>query len=116
MALTCHSEYFHRMNFGGFFFTYVGYTVVLNIAIYHRRATKEISFQRYIFCFTYKYVIALACATSYLFSSPLLCFSLVDMRVNLGAPFVLILSCLVSDRRELLLSERKLENLFYFTC
>ena len=104
------------MNFGGFFLTYVDYTVVLNIAIYHRRAIKEISFQRYIFCFTYKYVIALACATSYLFSSPLLCFSLVDMRVNLGAPFVLILSCLVSDRRELLLSERKLENLFYFTC
>ena len=42
-------------------------------------------------------------------------YSLVGMRVNLGASFVLILSY-VSDRRELSLSEHKLENLFFFTC
>ena len=45
----------------------------------------------------------------------LLCYSLVDMRANIGASFVLILSY-VSDRRELSLSEHKLENLFFFTC
>ena len=44
----------------------------------------------------------------------LLCYNLGDMRTNLGA-FFLILSY-VSDRRELSLSERKLENLFFFTC
>ena len=44
----------------------------------------------------------------------LLCYSLVNMRVNLG-PSVLILSYLVSDRKELSLSKRKLENLFFFT-
>ena len=48
--------------------------------------------------------------------SVILCYSLVDMRVNLGAPFVLILNCLVSDRRELSLSDYKLENLFFFNC
>ena len=42
--------------------------------------------------------------------------NLVDMRVNIGALFVLILSYLVSERRELYLSEHKLENLFFFTC
>ena len=42
-------------------------------------------------------------------------YSLVSMRVNLGASFVLILSY-VSDRRELTLSKHKLENLFFFTC
>ena len=47
--------------------------------------------------------------------SVLLCYNSVDMRVNLGAYFVLILGCLVSDRRELSLSEHKLENLFLFT-
>ena len=46
----------------------------------------------------------------------LLCYSLVDMRVNLGPIFVLILIYLVSDRRELSLSKHKLENLFFFTC
>ena len=44
----------------------------------------------------------------------LLCYSLVNMRVNLGAS-VLILSYLVSDRKELSLSKHKLENLFVFT-
>ena len=38
------------------------------------------------------------------------------MRVNLGALFALILSYLVSESRELYLSEHKLENLFHFTC
>ena len=42
--------------------------------------------------------------------------NLVDMRVNIGALFVLILSYLVSERRELYLSKHKLENLFFFTC
>ena len=42
-------------------------------------------------------------------------YSLVGMHVNLGASFVLILGY-VSDRRELSLSEYKLENLFFFTC
>ena len=42
-------------------------------------------------------------------------YSLVGMRVNLGTSFVLILSY-VSDRKELTLSEHKLENLFFFTC
>ena len=42
-------------------------------------------------------------------------YSLVGMRVNLGASFVLILGY-VSDRKELSLSEHKLENLFFFTC
>ena len=45
-----------------------------------------------------------------------LCNNLVDMRVNLGALFVLILSYLVSERRELYLSEHRLENLFFFNC
>ena len=45
----------------------------------------------------------------------LLCYSLVDMRANIGASFVLILSY-VSNRRELSLSEHKLENSFFFTC
>ena len=45
----------------------------------------------------------------------LLCYSLVDMRQNIGTSFVLILSY-VLDRRELSLSEHKLENLFLFTC
>ena len=31
----------------------------------------------------------------------LLCYNLVDVRLNLGAVFILILSYLVSDRREL---------------
>ena len=44
----------------------------------------------------------------------LLCYSLVNMRVNLG-PSVLILSYLVSDRKELSLGKHKLENLFFFT-
>ena len=44
------------------------------------------------------------------------CYGLVDMPVNLGAFFVVILSYLVFDRRELLLSEHKLENMFSFTC
>ena len=42
-------------------------------------------------------------------------YSLVGMRMNLGASFALILS-FVSDRKELLLSQHKLENLFFFTC
>ena len=42
-------------------------------------------------------------------------YSLVGIRVNWGASFVLILSY-VSDRKELSLSEHKLENLFFFTC
>ena len=46
----------------------------------------------------------------------LFCYNSVDMRVNLGAVFVLILSYLVSKRRALKLSEYKLENLFSFTC
>ena len=41
----------------------------------------------------------------------LLCYSLVDIRLNLGTSFVLILSY-VTDRRELWLSEHILENLF----
>ena len=45
-----------------------------------------------------------------------LCNNLIDMRVNLGVLFVLILSYLVSERRELYLSEHKLENLIFFTC
>ena len=51
-----------------------------------------------------------------IYFSVLLSYSLVVMRVNLGASFVLILSCLVSDRRELWLGKHKLENLFFFTC
>ena len=46
----------------------------------------------------------------------LLCYSLVDMRLNLGSIFVLTLIYLVSDRRELSLSKHKLENLYFFTC
>ena len=46
----------------------------------------------------------------------LLCYSLVDMRVNLGSIFVLVLIQLISDRRELSLSKHKLENFFFFTC
>ena len=42
-------------------------------------------------------------------------YSLVGIHVNWGASFVLILSY-VSDRKELSLSEHKLENLFFFTC
>ena len=45
-----------------------------------------------------------------------LCNNLADMRVNLGALFVLVLSYLASERRELYLSEHKLENFFFFTC
>ena len=36
-----------------------------------------------------------------IYFSVVLSYSLVVMRVNVGASFVLILSCLVSDRREL---------------
>ena len=42
--------------------------------------------------------------------------NLVDMRVNLGLIFVLVLIYLVPDRRELSLSKHKLENLFFFIC
>ena len=42
-------------------------------------------------------------------------YNLVGMRVNLVVSFVLILKY-VPDRRELSLSEHKLENLFFFTC
>ena len=45
----------------------------------------------------------------------LLCYSLVDMRANLGASVILIWSS-VSGRRELPLCEHKLENLFFFAC
>ena len=44
------------------------------------------------------------------------CYGLFDLPVNLGAFFAVILSYLVLDRRELLLSEHKLENMFSFTC
>ena len=50
-----------------------------------------------------------------IFFSFLLCYRLIDIFANLGDIFVLILSY-VSDRRELLLSEHKLENSFFFTC
>ena len=41
-----------------------------------------------------------------------LCFSLVDMCANLDAFFILILSYIL-DRRKLLLSKHKSENLFF---
>lgn len=43
----------------------------------------------------------------------LLWYGLVDMRVDLGTFFILILGYLVSEK-DLLLSENKLENLFFF--
>ena len=48
--------------------------------------------------FIVRNAIKFACATSYLFPS-LLCYNLVDMSVNLGALFVLILNYLVSKRK-----------------
>ena len=47
-------------------------------------------------------LIRFACATSYFLCVPvLLCYNLVDMRVNLNALFVIILSYLVLNRRAL---------------